>query len=194
MEKAIPAVSSPEETAATAAAQAAPGAAAGNGARDGTPSRWQVLRDHARQGIAWTRRFLTDPGPGEVAERQGNAQEVPRQDGGDWLHRLMLSVRPAYKQALVVSLFVNLLALAASVFTLQVYDKVVFHSGLYTLTALVIGMLFVMFFEYILRSARAELLQRTGVRLEVEIGRRLFGRFLSLPTLTLESRPATFWQ
>ena len=161
----------------------APEAAAG--AQAGQPKRWAAARSRIEN--LW--RFLADPGPNRPA---GEDRDAPQD--GDWLRSLMLSVRPAYKQAVIVSLFVNLLALAASVFTLQVYDKVVFHNGMYTLTAMVLGMLFVMFFEYLLRTTRAELLQRTGVRLEVEIGRRLFARFLSLPTLTLESRPAPFWQ
>jgi len=142
------------------------------------------------RGFGWLKRFLTDPGPQRHAGDDGQA----RPEGGNWLDNLLFSVRPAYRQALVVSFFVNLLALAASMFSMQVYDKVVFHSGLYTLAALVVGMLFVIGFEHVLRGVRAELLQQAGVRLEVEIGRRLFGRFLALPSLALESRPASFWQ
>lgn len=141
------------------------------------------------RGIRWIKRFLTDPGP-QGAETDG----ALRADSGNWLDNLLFSVRPAYRQALVVSFFVNLLALSASMFSLQVYDKVVFHAGLYTLAALVVGMVFVIGFEHVLRSVRAELLQKAGVRLEVEIGRRLFQRILSLPSLALESRPASFWQ
>lgn len=138
---------------------------------------------------AAAKRFLTDPGPA----RDAAASESPAA-GKDWLTNLLLSLRPAYRQALVVSFFVNLLALAASMFSMQVYDKVVFHAGLYTLAALVVGMVFVIVFEHVLRSVRAEVLQQAGVRLEVEIGRSLFSRFLALPTLALESRPASFWQ
>ena len=138
---------------------------------------------------AAARRFLTDPGPNRDA-----GTPAPAAAGKDWLANLLLSLRPAYRQALVVSFFVNLLALAASMFSMQVYDKVVFHAGLYTLAALVVGMLFVIVFEHVLRSVRAEVLQQAGVRLEVEIGRSLFSRFLALPTLALESRPASYWQ
>lgn len=172
---------------------AAPPGAAAPAAPAAKRSRWQAGLAQAKGAAAWLRGFLLDPGPaaGTPAATTPGQQPLPE---GDWLRGLMMSVRPAYRQAIVVSLFVNVLALAASVFTLQVYDKVVFHSGLYTLTAMVIGMGFVMFFEHLLRAARARLLQGTGVRLEVEIGRRLFARFLSLPTQTLEARPASFWQ
>ena len=189
MEKAI-AAALPDETADAAgmSPDGIPGTAAQT-AQPPAPSTWDRVRGNLLDILAWFKRFLTDPGPDRVPSSPLPAEEVK-----DWLHALMLSLRPAYKQALVVSFFINLLALAASMFSLNVYDKVVFHSGLYTLTALVIGMAFVLFFEHVLRGTRAELLQQTGVRLEVEIGRRLFSRFLSLPAITLESRPASFWQ
>jgi ATP-binding cassette subfamily C protein LapB len=168
------------ETSSTASG-ATPGSAANDAAR---PAGSALAR-----GARWLRRFLTDPGPQHAA-----GETTARIESGNWLHGLLLSMRPAYRQALVVSFFVNLLALGGSMFSMQVYDRVVFHSGLYTLAALVVGMIFVIGFEHVLRGVRAELLQKTGVRLEVEIGRRLFGRFLALPSLALESRPASFWQ
>jgi ATP-binding cassette, subfamily C, bacterial LapB len=178
-----------------AASPAGGAAAPGNDAAAASqPLRQEKVRDVLRRGWQVLKKFVTDPAPSEIRGRNPETGSTAINWEKDWLHALMLSVRPAYKQALIVSFFVNLLALASSMFSMNVYDKVVFHSGLYTLAALVIGMLFVMFFEHVLRSVRAELLQQTGVRLEVEIGRRLFGRFLALPTLTLESRPASFWQ
>jgi len=102
-------------------------------------------------------------------------------------------LRPAFASLLVHSLFVNLLALAAPIFVLQVYDRVVFYAGLSTLTALVIGMGFALAFDFALRMSRGRLLQRLAVRIDVDLSRRLYGKLDSLPLMALESRPAAVW-
>ena len=50
-----------------------------------------------------------------------------------WLWTALRDARGAVRDTLLVSFFVNLLALATPVFVLQVYDRVVFHAGLTTL-------------------------------------------------------------
>jgi ATP-binding cassette subfamily C protein LapB len=91
-------------------------------------------------------------------------------------------------------LFVNLLALAAPVFVLQVYDRVVYHAGLSTLTGLVIGMALVIGFDFILRQTRARVMQTVSLSIDVKIGRNLFDKVMALPLRTLESRPLGYWQ
>ena len=93
-----------------------------------------------------------------------------------------------------MSLFVNLLALAVPVFVLQVYDRVVFHGGLSTLQGLVVGMAAVLLFDFVLRQARARILQRVALRVDVEVGRALFEKVVALPLRVLEGRSAAYWQ
>ncbi|MSO89021.1 MAG: ATP-binding cassette domain-containing protein [Rhodospirillaceae bacterium] len=111
-----------------------------------------------------------------------------------WMRSITRPLWGHFREVLVISLFVNLLALAAPVFTLQVYDRVVFYSGLTTLQGLTIGMVVVLAFDFVLRQSRARLLQRVALRIDVEVGRRLFNKLLAVPLRTLESRPAAFWQ
>ena len=92
-----------------------------------------------------------------------------------------------------MSLFINLLALAVPVFTLQVYDRVIFHAGLTTLQGLAIGLFVVIVFDHILRQARSRLMQKSALRIDVGIGQRLFDKVLSLPMAELERRPNAFW-
>ncbi|MDV7338742.1 ATP-binding cassette domain-containing protein [Terasakiella sp. A23] len=93
-----------------------------------------------------------------------------------------------------MSFFVNMLALVVPVFVLQVYDRVVFHAGIETLQGLVIGVLLVLVFDYSLRQARSKIMQRVALRIDVEVGRKLFRQFTSVPLQTLESKPAAYWQ
>lgn len=112
----------------------------------------------------------------------------------DWLRSLMFRLRPAYRQVLAMAFVINTLGLLTALFTLQVYDRVVAHAGYASLVALVLGMVFVMGVDYVLRSGRALLLQRMGARIEVEIARAVFQRLMHLPALELEKRNATYWQ
>ena len=51
-----------------------------------------------------------------------------------WIKPLMKSLKPVFREVLVMSAFVNLLALAVPIFTLQVYDRVIQHAGISTST------------------------------------------------------------
>jgi len=111
-----------------------------------------------------------------------------------WLWAALEGGRGAFRDILLVSLFINLLALAAPVFVLQVYDRVIFHAGLSTLQGLVIGMALVILFDFVLRGARSRFFQTVAVRIDVVIGRSLFERIMSLPLRRLERYPAAHWQ
>ena len=93
-----------------------------------------------------------------------------------------------------MSLFINILALALPIFILQVYDRVVFYQGLATLEALIAGVAIAISFDFILRQARARLLQRAAARIDARLGEALFDNLISLPLRVLESRPTSYWQ
>ena len=93
-----------------------------------------------------------------------------------------------------MSLFVNLLALAVPVFTLQVYDRVVGQGGISTLYGLVFGMIIVLIFDYILRQTRSRIMQTVALRVDVLVGRQLFNKLMAVPLPMLESKPANHWQ
>ncbi|MBY0430537.1 MAG: peptidase domain-containing ABC transporter, partial [Rhodospirillales bacterium] len=113
---------------------------------------------------------------------------------GDWLWAIVKPLQAVFAEVVVISFFINMLALAAPVFVLQVYDRVVGHDGHATLTGLVIGMVALMVFDFVLRQMRSRFLQTVALRIDVQVGRRLFGKLLALPLATLEHRPAATWQ
>lgn len=111
-----------------------------------------------------------------------------------WLKNVIDPLRPVARELLTASLFINVLALAAPIFVMQVYDRVIGHSGLETLKGLVIGMILVLVFDFVLRQSRGRVMQMVALRIDVEVGTRLFDKLMRLPLRTLESRPAAFWQ
>ncbi len=113
---------------------------------------------------------------------------------GTWLRSLLAPVKGLYREVLALSLFVNLLVLSVPLFVLSVYDRVVFHGGLTTLEALLIGMALALAFDFVLRQARSRIFQRVALQIDIELGRALFRKIAALPLRALESRAAADWQ
>jgi ATP-binding cassette subfamily C protein LapB len=113
--------------------------------------------------------------------------------GNAWFASILKPLRPTFRELAGVSLFINLIALTPPIFMLQVYDRVVFFSGMTTLQGLAIGMAIALSFDFLLRQFRSRLVQRMATKIDVEVSRALFRQFLALPLRQLEMRPATFW-
>ena len=111
-----------------------------------------------------------------------------------WLRPFVRPLWPIFREVLVMSLFINLLALAVPAFTVQVYDRVIFHAGLSTLQGLAIGMVFVILFDHLLRQGRSRIMQKAALRIDVGVGRKLFDKVLAVPLSELESKPNAHWQ
>ena len=100
---------------------------------------------------------------------------------------------PMYREIAVISLFVNMLALAVPVFVLQIYDRVINSGNISTLQGLLIGVGFVFTFDYILRQTRSRLMQRAALNIDVTMGRSLFNKIMALPLAILEARTSAYW-
>jgi ATP-binding cassette subfamily C protein LapB len=111
-----------------------------------------------------------------------------------WLKSFMAPLRPAFREVLALSFFVNMLALAVPVFVMQVYDRVVGSGGISTLHGLVIGVAIILIFDYILRQSRARIMQTVALQVDVRVGRLLFDKVTALPLQVLESKGAGHWQ
>lgn len=100
---------------------------------------------------------------------------------------------PMLKRAALISVFVNLVGLFPAIFSLQVYDRVIYRSGLNTLTALLIGMTIILAADLILRSFRARVLRVAAVRIDGDIAGRLMNKLLAIPLRNLEARSTAAW-
>jgi ATP-binding cassette, subfamily C, bacterial LapB len=110
-----------------------------------------------------------------------------------WLNPFLRPLRQTFNEIVAMSVFINILALAVPIFTLQVYDRVVGHVGFSTLQGLVVGMIVIVVFDFILRQARSRILQNLALRIDVYVSRKLFNKLVSLPMQTLENQPAAYW-
>src|SRR5258708_13885058 len=101
--------------------------------------------------------------------------------GNTWFKSLLKPLRPLFRELAGVSLFINILALAAPIFMLQVYDRVVFFSGMSTLAGLSISMAIALAFDFLLRQFRSRLVHRIAPKTAVQEPPALFCNLLSLP-------------
>ena len=111
-----------------------------------------------------------------------------------WLGQALQPVLGRFGELLGISLFINILALAVPVFVLQVYDRVVLYAGMSTLQGLTIGVVMAVAFDFVLRQARARVLQRVSLRIDADLGQRLFAKLSRLPMRTLERQSAAGWE
>ena len=76
-------------------------------------------------------------------------------DDRAWLKPFVKTLMPTFREVVLMSAFINLVALATPVFSMQVFDRVVFHKGISTLWGLVIGMIAVIMGLLLPETARA---------------------------------------
>ena len=105
-----------------------------------------------------------------------------------WFWGTVLRFRREYLEVVVASLMVNCFALAAPLFAMNVYDRVVPNSALETLWVLAIGVTIVLLFDFALRSIRGFLLDKTGKKLDMLVSTALFGQVMGIQ---LKERPAS---
>lgn len=122
---------------------------------------------------------------GRVDTRAGKPEE---KEDGHWLLSTLSRFRRYYWSAALGALLINVLALAGTFFTMNVYDRVVPNQALTTLWSLAIGVARAMLFEFILRNVRAHVLDVAGKKADLIMGAMLFRKALSI---RMEHKPAS---
>jgi ATP-binding cassette, subfamily C, bacterial LapB len=89
-------------------------------------------------------------------------------------------------EVLVATVVVNCLAVFTSLFSMQVYDRVVPSFAYATLTALVVGMAIMLVLDWSLKFIRARILDHTAKQVDLAVSQRLYEHLLRL---RLDSRP-----
>lgn len=163
----------------------------------GKASKSVKVIDSIYQTIRWFWQFLfsgTSAKQMEVEDAAIPTAGIDVASEGVWFKQLFEPLKPAYKQALLMAFGINVIGLFASIFALQVYDRVVAKGGHSTLVALAVGMFIAIGVDFVLREGRSALMRRMGSKVEVAIARSVYQRLTQLSTLELESKPPAFWQ
>ncbi|MBH1991745.1 MAG: ATP-binding cassette domain-containing protein [Sphingomonadaceae bacterium] len=105
---------------------------------------------------------------------------LARQRFAPWLIEPMLRNRSTYMKVAVAATLINLFALASSLFTMTVYDRIVPNDGSSSLIGLSIGLVFVIIFDFVLRLLRVYFVDVAGANIDHDVGETLFAKLLAL--------------
>ena len=105
-----------------------------------------------------------------------------------WFWSVMLEHRGLYRDVIYTSLFVNVLALALPVFTMNVYDRVVPNAAFETLWVLAVGVLIAVFADVGLRVMRGYFLDYSARRIDVDLSAAILEKTLGM---RLENKPVS---
>lgn len=95
---------------------------------------------------------------------------------------------PQFLESALASALINVLSLVASLFAMQVYDRVIPNNAFDTLTVLFVGVCIAIVLESVLKIVRIRLLDATGKAIELELSQRFFNKALSI---RMDARPNT---
>ena len=109
---------------------------------------------------------------------QAAAAEPP--EGSHWFWSAVKPLWPTYAQVMIAASVVNLLALAAPLFVMNVYDRVLPNKAISTLWVLAIGMGLAISFDFILRTLRNVLVGNAGRRADVLLAGRILEHVLKM--------------
>ena len=98
-------------------------------------------------------------------------RQSPEQDQIALTHfvRAIFKRKWVFLEAVVGTVMLNLMALATSLYSMQVYDRVIPNQGLQTLWVLTIGVLVAVGLELVLKQVRAMMVDRACKAIDVEL-------------------------
>ena len=132
--------------------------------------------------------FVAKQETGSAVGSDAVGQQGPR-FGFKWFIPELLKHKTIWKEILLASLVIQLIALATPLFTQVVIDKVVVHQTQSTLIVIGVGMLLFMVFSTIMTWLRQYLVLHTGNRIDALLGSKVFRHLLRLPLPYFERRP-----
>ncbi|WP_223160978.1 type I secretion system permease/ATPase [Salinicola aestuarinus] len=116
------------------------------------------------------------------------APETVKLAEGHWFWSTLKLSTPIYRDVLLASLLLNLFAVAAPLFTMNVYDKVVPNQAFDTLWVLATGMAIIIGFDLLMRQLRAWFLDTAGKKSEILLSAKIFAKVMNL---RMDARPVS---
>lgn len=98
-----------------------------------------------------------------------------------WFWSELRKERKAFRAVLLASLLINILALSLPLFSMNVYDRVIPNRAESSLWVLASGVLLAFGLEFALRTARTNVVDEIGRRLDLSLSQKLFSRIMSIP-------------
>ncbi|MEH6825404.1 MAG: type I secretion system permease/ATPase [Motiliproteus sp.] len=95
-----------------------------------------------------------------------------------WFWGAILDNKLTYFQVALAAVFINLFALASSLFIMTVYDRVIPHDAIDSLIALTLGIGLLLVFDFVLKMLRASFIDHAGVRIDRRIATDMYDNLI----------------
>ena len=126
--------------------------------------------------------LLLDTGEDETQEQQRGFSAK------DWFVFAIRKRRRVFFEAVFATFMLSLFGLMSALYTMQVYDRVVPTKGFSTLWVLTVGVLMAIFFEFLMKLVRSQMVDRASKVIDIELSTVFFGKALDIRA---DSRPRT---
>jgi len=120
---------------------------------------------------------------------QDELDAQPQKFGFRWFIPELLKYRSIWREVLLASLAIQVIALATPIFTQVIIDKVIVHHTINTLIVIGVALGMFMIFSSVMIWVRQYLVLHTGNRIDAILGSRVFGHLFDLPLKYFEHRP-----
>lgn len=149
---------------------------------------WGVLIDQKADG-QWV--FLQEQGERQIltaditsssiiARVQPSGNVIKAGNFSSLIKKNLYRFKGVIFEAVIASFFINVLALAVSLFSMQVYDRVIPTRSEHTLIILATGVFIVIFVEMLMKFARSKIMDQVVVGLDSRLSREVFQRLLNV--------------
>src|SRR5688572_5198392 len=132
--------------------------------------------------------MLSVPSAPELRHEDASS-ENPQRFGFRWFIPELLRHKAIWRDVLLASLAIQLMALATPVFTQVVIDKVIVHHTISTLVVIGVALAVFILFTAVMSWVRQYLVLHTGNRIDAVLGSQVFEHLFKLPPRYFEHRP-----
>ena len=125
----------------------------------------------------------------EAGAEEDKVETQPRGFGFGWFVPELFKHKSVWRDVLLASLAIQLMALATPLFTQAIIDKVIVHQTHSTLMVVAFALGMFMLFSAAMTWVRQYLVIHTGNRIDAVLGTHVFSHMLRLPLRYFEQRP-----
>jgi ATP-binding cassette subfamily C protein LapB len=122
----------------------------------------------------------------EIVSDQYTAKLIEPKSARDWFYHAIKKRYAPFAEAVFATAFMSVLALTASFYTMQVYDRVVPNQGFSTLTVLTVGALIAISLELLMKYLRSKIVDIACKEIDQELSGVFFGQVLDI---RMDARP-----
>lgn len=123
----------------------------------------------------------------QPTENKPDVAGAPR-TASQWFAHALHKHRRIFVEGVFATFLISAVGLVSSLYTMQVYDRVVPTKGFSTLWVLTIGVLLGIGLEFLLKQVRAQMLDRASKAIDLELSAVFFSKALDI---RMDARPST---